>query len=105
MIHSNIISSFVASCLAVVVLYFAVGYFSEQAELNEKTNLYSNTGVIVGLGQCSDNKCSFSYTDKFGTTKFGESYRPVSIGQLVYQQCWTTKKLGDRCYVDYSPSS
>lgn len=69
----------------------------------EKYNIYYNSAVVIELGQCSKSECSFKYKTPKGEIMFGTSDSPVSVGQIVYQQCWTEKERGDRCYISYSP--
>lgn len=73
----------------------------DNLDSHEKHDIYYNTAQVVGLGQCSKNQCSFQYQTSTGETKFGVSDSPVSLGQEVYQMCWTEKARGHMCYVNY----
>lgn len=75
---------------------------------HEKHDIRYNSVLVVGIGQCKNNgkssaECSFWYKDG-NSTQYAISEDPVSIGQVVYQMCWTEKARGDRCYVNYQTS-
>lgn len=70
----------------------------------EHQNVYYNVGRIVSLGQCKDGTCSYGYTDMNNELKYATLNKPVSLGQLVYQECWYEEAQGNQCYVDYTPS-
>lgn len=70
----------------------------------EHQNVTYNVGRVVALGQCKDGSCSYQYTDKNGELKYATTDKPVSLEQLVYQECWFEEAKGNRCYVDYEPS-
>ncbi|WNV47253.1 hypothetical protein ENKO_144 [Klebsiella phage fENko-Kae01] len=83
---------------------FLVSSCNDQIENTRKHDIYYNTATVIEIGQCKESKCSFKYKTSDGETKFGLADTPMTIGQLVYQQCWTEKVKGVQCYVDYTPS-
>lgn len=78
----------------------------KEAKKGEHQKVYYNTGQVTTVGQCTkDGSCSFSYKDANGNIKYNiTNASPVSVGQLVYQECWYEIRNGDRCYTDYTPS-
>jgi hypothetical protein len=95
----RIIASVVYATLFTGMLYGLM-----QIPSGEHTNVTYNVGKVVALGQCKDNECSYQYTDKNNELKYGSTDKPVSLGQLVYQECWYEEAKGNRCYVNYEPS-
>lgn len=93
----------VLSLIGTVLLGAAVMMFAQHQEDTKRTNIHYNTAEVVSLGQCSESKCSFMYKTSNGDVRNGLSREPVSIGQTVYQECWTEKVRGSRCYVEYEP--
>lgn len=103
-IGNHIFACFISICICSVVAglwYNSMRY--------EKHNIRYNSVKVVGIGQCSNKRksssaeCAFWYEDG-NSTQFAISDNPVSIGQIVYQMCWTEKARGDRCYVNYQTS-
>lgn len=96
----NIIGSFIlAALISLGVTAIVIGI-----DNTEHQNVYYNTGKIVAVGQCKNSECSYQYTDNTGQLQFATSREPVSLGQLVYQECWYEKAKGNQCYVEYQPS-
>lgn len=87
------------------LMVWIVNWMVNDSKQTEKQNIFYNAGQVVALGQCRENECSYQYKDKDGQLKYGSSEKPVSLGQLVYQQCWYEIKRGDRCYVNYKPTT
>lgn len=77
---------------------------SQQSYDTEKLNVYYNTAVVQSTGQCNKTDCSYVVKTSTGLTLNATSSDPVSVGQIVYQKCWTERVLGAQCYVNYSPS-
>lgn len=92
------------SIVIAILVTAATHYIVDANRKTEKQNITYNVGRVVSLGQCKDNKCSYGYTDKDGELKYATYDKPVTLMQLVYQQCWHEEAKGDRCYVDYYPS-
>ena len=74
------------------------------AKSTKHQNVTYNVGRIVSLGQCKDGKCAYGYTDMNGELKYASSDTPVTLSQLVYQECWYEEAKGNQCYVEYQPS-
>ncbi len=98
------ISTHIKSLICTTLLGIGVLWFSSYHENTKRYNIHYNTATVIGLGQCNENKCSFTYKTSTGEVRNGLSRDPVSIGQLVYQKCWEEKARGSRCYVEYEPS-
>lgn len=86
------------------LLGYAPVFVVSTTKSTEHQNVTYNVGRIVALGQCKSGECSYQYTDKDGALKYATTYKPVSLGQLVYQECWFEEAKGNRCYVDYAPN-
>lgn len=69
----------------------------------EKLDIYYNTGTVVATGQCNNYRCAYTLKTSDGEIKSATTDDPVSLGQVMYQMCWTERKLGGQCYVQYSP--
>lgn len=96
---------FAIAAIITGAICFMVSSCSEQVENTRKHNIYYNTAQVVGVGQCKDSKCAFSYKTSTGVSvEYGISDTPLTTGQLVYQQCWTEKVKGPQCYTEYKPS-
>lgn len=95
---------FLVAAVVTAGICFFVSSCSEQIENTRKYDIYYNTATVVGIGQCRDGKCAFSYKTSTGSVEYGTSDTPVTNGQIVYQQCWTEKVKGPQCYVNYEPS-
>ncbi|SOK58384.1 hypothetical protein [Yersinia phage fHe-Yen9-04] len=95
---------FVWSIILSFLIVYAMSWAVSSSKGTEKQRIYSNTGVVVALGQCKNGECSFQYTDKNNSLQYATSSTPVSIGQLVYQQCWYEEVKGNLCYTEYQPS-
>lgn len=67
----------------------------------EKLDVYYNTGTVVSTGQCNKSECSYTVKTSTGNLVNSTDWQPVSLGQLVYQKCWTERVLGAQCYVNY----
>ena len=89
----------VAGC----VTYIAASAYTAVLD-REKHNITYNTAEVLSVGQCDNKRCSYSYKTSQGEYRNSVTTEPVSVGQVLYQQCWTERKRGDRCYVTYSPS-
>lgn len=77
-------------------------YIDFQEEL--KTQIYYNHATVTELGECTkDGMCSFTYLTDGGDIGHSTISQTVTVGQKVYQQCWTEKVRGKRCYVNYEP--
>lgn len=88
-----------------VVLFLSFRVYIERNDYDtEKLNVSYNTGTVVGIGQCYKSECSYTLKTSEGFEQVSTTSDPVSVGQIVYQQCWTERVKGARCYVDYSPS-
>ncbi|AIT14369.1 Uncharacterised protein [Escherichia coli] len=98
------IQTHIKSLICTVLLGAGVLWFGQYHENTKRTNIHYNTAEVVSLGQCSESKCSFMYKTQSGEVRNGLSREPVSIGQLVYQECWEEKVRGSRCYVEYEPN-
>lgn len=96
----KLIISFIITSIILGIVYF----INDTIEGQEKTDVYYNTAVVIELGQCNKSDCSYTYKTSTGETRIGTTYGPVSLNQVVYQKCWTEKKNGKRCYVNYEPS-
>lgn len=91
--------------LLVVIGAFSVRFCAEQQSYEtEKLDIYYNTAVVQSLGQCNKTDCSYTVRTSGGLTLNATSSDPVSVGQIVYQQCWTERVKGLQCYVNYSPT-
>lgn len=86
------------------VIVGAIALIGNWIDGKRQYDIYYNTGQVTELGQCSKTECSYTYKDKNGEEHFASYHNPVSVGQLVYQMCWSEKVRGDRCYVEYHPS-
>jgi hypothetical protein len=94
-----IVAAFVTSGIC-----FLISSCNHQLENTRKNDIYYNSAQVVGVGQCRDSKCAFSYKTSTGSVEYGMSDTPLTTGQLVYQQCWTEKVKGPQCYTEYKPS-
>lgn len=86
------------------VITFGFYMIGSSIKSTEHQNVFYNVGRIVSLGQCKDGTCSYGYTDMNNQIKYATHNKPVSLGQLVYQECWYEEAQGNQCYVDYTPS-
>lgn len=94
----------IRSAIISILIIICINWVEADSKSSEHQNVYYNAGKIVGVGQCKSGECSFQYKNKDGELKFAISNKPVSIGQLVYQECWYEEARGNMCYVDYQPS-
>ncbi|AQW88639.1 putative membrane protein [Erwinia phage pEa_SNUABM_50] len=92
------------SALLAAFIVWVISWAVTSGKSTEHQNVYYNTGQIVALGQCKGGECSYQYKDNTGSLQYATSSKPVSLGQLVYQECWYEEAKGDRCYVEYQPS-
>lgn len=95
------IAMHIKSLICTVLLGAGVLWFAQYHNDTKRTNIHYNTATVISLGQCSESKCSFMYKTSTGEIRNGLSSNPVSIGQMVYQECWEEKIRGSRCYVEY----
>lgn len=91
------------ACIAGFASYLS-GVVSLSIQDSARHNITYNTSTIISVGQCVEKRCSYTYKTITGEYRNSVSKEPVSVGQTVYQTCWTEKKLGHQCYVDYTPS-
>lgn len=95
---------FVVSVILAAAFTWGITAIIGSVKSTEHQNVYYNVGRVVSLGQCKDGTCSYGYTDMNNELKYATLDRPVSLGQLVYQECWYEEAQGNQCYVDYTPS-
>lgn len=95
---------FVVSVILAAAFTWVITAINGSVKSTEHQNVYYNVGRVVSLGQCKDGTCSYGYTDMNNELKYATLDRPVSLGQLVYQECWYEEAQGNQCYVDYTPS-
>ncbi|USL83550.1 hypothetical protein A4_474 [Escherichia phage A4] len=93
----------IQSFIITSVIFLVVFWFFYHQDQTKHRNIYYRTAVVTDIGQCEENTCSFTYKTEDGSIKYGASSKPVSVGQIVYNECWTEKARGHRCYVDYEP--
>lgn len=98
-------NGFVISIILAAAVTFGVSKIIDEAKSTEHQNVHYNVGRVVSLGQCKDGSCSYGYTDMNNELKYASTSKPVSLGQLVYQECWYEEAQGNQCYVDYTPSN
>lgn len=91
--------------IGIIVAIFSIRFCAAQQDYDtEKLDIYYNTGTVQTIGQCNKTDCSFTLKTSDGLTMNSTSSDPVSVGQIVYQQCWTERVKGSQCYVNFSPS-
>lgn len=93
--------------LVLLATWFTVWGIQAIAQSNEDTrhqNVYYRTGQVVSIGQCKNGECSYQFKNADDQIVFAVTRDPVSIGQLVYQECWYENAKGNQCYVEYQAS-
>lgn len=95
---------FLIACCIIAVLFSIRSCVGITDYNTEKLDIYYNTGTVVTTGQCNNSECSFTVKTSTGRIEYSTSRDPVSVGQIVYQQCWTERVLGAQCYVNFKPN-
>lgn len=90
----------------ILILIVVVGIrlkIAENQYNTERLNITKESGTVVATGQCNKYTCAYSVKTSSGSTVNSTGDTPVSLGQIVYRECWEERVRGSRCYVDFRP--